>query len=698
MTKLLYMLTEDYLEEPIYKIAEEIGIEVIPFRIAREAANEEIKAYVSQWEDMGVDIILCRGSWASRISEMAKRAYVMPVKFSFETTIAILCGYKKNNPGFFGAERKKVLLISSYKLPLNMEILDELFNAEFVNVCFKGREVSDDMIKLARGFDLVICGNRHNAVMKRLGINSYYQVNPEIQTLHDNFMMADVLAQSRKQLQEKNDEIQNILDNSFNAVISMDRDGIIRQGNGQLKRYFKRDLNDIIGKSIYEFIPSLEPGLVQKVVDTATGFYGELVEFDNRILVMNSFPIYTKGSVSGAALHFEELRQIERVEQKIKAEFYSRGLVAKYNFDDIIGQSEKMELAKSYAKEFAKHSSNVLIYGESGTGKELFAQSIHNQSSRKNGPFVAVNCGALPNNLLESELFGYVGGAFTGAAKNGKKGLLELAHKGTIFLDEISEMDLMGQIRLLRVLEERVISRIGDDRVIPVDVRIVAASNKNLKNLVEEGKFRVDLYYRLNVLMLKIPPLRERDGDIKILTDHFIQHFGELNKKQIELSREAMEVMDRYPWRGNVRQLRNFCERLVIISNKRTVDREFVIQQLNDSYFEVIESDFGQADGEADKRTDKKAGRKADMAAAAETAVHSAPKEPEKRPSVLGSSGDSEEKQRLLEALNQAKGNREQAAKLMGISKTSLWRRMKKFGIEEQYYFNPHSEPIYRSK
>lgn len=261
---------------------------------------------------------------------------------------------------------------------------------------------------------------------------------------------------------------------------------------------------------------------------------------------------------------------------------------------------------------------------------------------------------------------------------------MELAHKGTIFLDEISEMDLMGQVRLLRVLEERVISRIGDDRVIPVDVRIVAASNKNLKKLVEEGKFRVDLYYRLNVLMLKIPPLREREGDIQILTDRFIQHFGELNKKQIEMSREAMEVMVRYPWRGNVRQLRNFCERLVIISNKRTVGREFVIQQLNDSYFEVIGSDFGQKNGGEDGKGDRKADIE-DRSGNAGTAVYSTIEEAEKRPAVLPMTRDSEEKQRLLEALNNAKGNRELAARLMGISKTSLWRRMKKFGIEERY-------------
>ena len=679
MTKILYMLTEAYMEGPIYEIAEELQVEVIPMRIPREIDDAQVAKYVAEWEDMGVDIILCRGSWDKRVRKLARRAFVMGLRFSFETTLSILCGYQEEHPDFFKGSRKKVMLMSTKKLPLNMELMETLFHAEFTNVTNNSFQLPEDLIRYASQFDLVICGTRHCEVLLNKGLNAYHQTVPEVQTLHENFILADVMAKSRQQLREKNEEIQNILDNSFNAILSLDREGVIRQGNGQVKQYFKQELQEIIGKKIYDFLPGLNPSLLENAMESGKGFYGELVEFDSRVLVMNSFPLRSKGEVNGAALYFEELRQIERVEQKIKSELYKKGLMAKYRFEDIKGRSEKLLMAKKYAHDFAKHSSNILIYGESGTGKELFAQSIHNHSTRKNGPFVAVNCGALPSSLLESELFGYVGGAFTGASKNGKKGLLEQANKGTIFLDEISEMEPMGQVRLLRVLEERVISRIGDDRVIPVDVRIIAASNKNLRSLVEEGKFREDLYYRLNVLMLRVPPLREREGDIRLLADEFIRHFGELNKKRIELEESAYRVMERYPWKGNVRQLRNFCERLVIIANERVVDGTFVIQQLNDSYFEVLE------DGEAVKEdggfTDHEHSSSAPLPSGTDPCL----------PAALDSKADGkdsrweQEKARLVDALNQAKGRREEAAELLGISKTSLWRKMKKYGVMEKY-------------
>ena len=205
-----------------------------------------------------------------------------------------------------------------------------------------------------------------------------------------------------------------------------------------------------------------------------------------------------------------EFREIEKLEAAVKHEYRTKGYTARYTFEDIAGTSEAIRESRRLAKQFSKYDSNVLIAGETGTGKEVFAQSIHNASLRKDEPFVAVNCGAIPVNLLESELFGYVDGAFTGASRKGKKGLMEIANHGTLFLDEISEMDFNGQVQLLRVLEERVIRRVGDDKEIPIDIRVIAASNKNLLELIEQGKFREDLYYRLNVLTLYIPPLRDR--------------------------------------------------------------------------------------------------------------------------------------------------------------------------------------------
>lgn len=232
-----------------------------------------------------------------------------------------------------------------------------------------------------------------------------------------------------------------------------------------------------------------------------------------------------------------------------------------YTFDHILTATDQMKAVKKLAEVYATTQSPVMIYGESGTGKELFAQSIHNHSNRRGGPFVAINCAAIPENLLESELFGYEGGSFTGARREGKAGLIELAHQGTLFLDEIGELPLSIQSRLLRVLQEYEIMRIGGKDIIPVDVRIVGATNRTLETLSREGAFRSDLYYRLNVLPLTVPPLRERAGDVRYLAGKL---FAEMNAEH--LITQFLDLFALYHWPGNVRELRFMIERLGLLS------------------------------------------------------------------------------------------------------------------------------------
>jgi len=225
-----------------------------------------------------------------------------------------------------------------------------------------------------------------------------------------------------------------------------------------------------------------------------------------------------------------------------------------------------------------------MITGDSGTGKELFAQSIHNLSSRCNAPFVAVNCAALPENLLESELFGYEEGAFSGAKKGGKIGLVELAHHGTLFLDEIGEMPLPLQARILRMIQEKEVMRLGGDKIIPVNVRILVATNQDLTHLISIKKFREDLYYRLNVLPLHLPPLRERPEDISRLVEHFIRKQGVKRSVIKRISDEAMQMLKEYPWLGNVRELANVVERLVLLSPNPKIEKQHVEDVLNISH------------------------------------------------------------------------------------------------------------------
>ena len=266
----------------------------------------------------------------------------------------------------------------------------------------------------------------------------------------------------------------------------------------------------------------------------------------------------------GDIVTFHEVSSIQATERKIRFSSYQKGLYAKFTFADIVGQSEAMKKMITKAKTYSQYDSNLLIYGETGTGKEVLAQSIHNSSNRSQGPFVSVNTASIPPTLLESELFGYVEGAFTGARKGGKLGLFELAHGGTIFLDEIGELSSDVQSRLLRVLQEKEIMRIGDDRIIPIDVRVISATHRDLLEAVRDGKFRQDLFYRVHVLGIRVPPLRERTEDIPLIFEHYLARFAKTakshKKKRVELTLAVINALDSYPWPGNIRQLRNVAE------------------------------------------------------------------------------------------------------------------------------------------
>jgi len=248
---------------------------------------------------------------------------------------------------------------------------------------------------------------------------------------------------------------------------------------------------------------------------------------------------------------------------------------------DMVGNSPKLLEVYHQVQEIAKHeNATVLVTGESGTGKELVARAIHKLSSRKEHPFVEINCGTLPFNLLETELFGHERGAFTDA-RNRKIGLFEEAHMGTIFLDEIGEMDMNLQVKLLRVLEDRKIRRLGGTRNIDINVRVVAATNRDLREAIETKDFREDLYYRLNVFPIHLPPLRERQDDIPVLLDHFIRHFSREFRRDVrEMSREALDLLMRYHWPGNVRELRNLVERICIMHNREVIEPEHLPHEI----------------------------------------------------------------------------------------------------------------------
>lgn len=292
-------------------------------------------------------------------------------------------------------------------------------------------------------------------------------------------------------------------------------------------------------------------------------------------VLAKSIPLDSHGRRLGQVITLQETSSIQTHERKIRLSLHQKGLYAKKTMDDLLGDSKVMRDLKTKAGNYARHDSNLLIFGETGTGKEVLAQSVHNASQRSKGPFVSVNTASLPPSLLESELFGYVEGAFTGAKKGGKPGLFELAHEGTIFLDEIGELDPQIQSRLLRVLQEKEIMRLGDDKIVPVDVRIIAATNKDLSDMVRQGKFREDLYYRIYVLGLRLPPLRERTEDIALLMTHCLQEMAAKTGMPVSLTEGALQALRHYPWPGNLRQLRNVAE-VMAYSGASVVDAGIV--------------------------------------------------------------------------------------------------------------------------
>lgn len=353
---------------------------------------------------------------------------------------------------------------------------------------------------------------------------------------------------------------QTKLENQFDFLLSAIDDGIIGVSNDGIVQFYSHvareilsiDGNEMIGKYIGDYIKTLD---FDQIINKEVPYFQKLIKVNN--IDINVEIKYTHISVfNGFIIKVAKFHQTEKKQAKLRAQLMSSGNVSKYNFDDIIGCSESIKNTKKIAYKMAQSDSSILIIGESGTGKELFAQSIHSASRRSKGPFVAVNCSTFQEGLLQSELFGYEEGAFTGARKGGKIGLFELANKGTIFLDEIGEMDLNSQATLLRVIQEKQIRRVGSDKVIDVDIRIIAATNRDLKKLVCENKFRKDLFYRLNVLPLTISPLRERNEDVFLIFESFKKNLD----VKFNLSDDVVEIFKTYNWEGNIRELRNLAE------------------------------------------------------------------------------------------------------------------------------------------
>lgn len=440
-------------------------------------------------------------------------------------------------------------------------------------------------------------------------------------------------ARQQEQLQIQLERYQNILDYTHDAIIAIDEKGRISTTNQIAEQMLQPAQPPFVGRPVDEVLPNTH---MTNVLHTGEAEIGQMMNIHGTLVSTNRVPIRVGGQVKGVVATFQDIKTLQTAERNIRIKLHEKGLVAKYRFSDILGRSPAIRDAKRLSENFADAQFTVMLYGETGTGKEMFAQSIHNASPRRDGPFVAINCTALNRNLLESELFGYADSSFTGARRGGKAGLFETAHGGTVFLDEIGELPLEFQAPLLRVLQEKEVRRVGDDTVIPVDIRIIGATNRNLLQLVEEGKFRRDLYYRLNVLSVLVPPLRERGDDYLEIARCIYERV--LPQHTEEEETVFLRVLDRcrsYAWPGNVRELTNLVERVSLLLHRGSREEE-VVQLLNVQWQET----------------------------------------PPAAPLVPGSAPALLDREAVQEALRRNGGNLSRTAKTLGVSRSTLYRRL----------------------
>lgn len=480
------------------------------------------------------------------------------------------------------------------------------------------------------------------------------------ETLRVAVRHAYAVAQSRRAERERTQRYRTILNFTYGGIMATDSEGIITEFNPAAERILGIPAKRVLGKNA---IDAIENSRIDEVLQSGQAQLNQVQKVGDIEIVTNRVPIAYGQDVVGVVATFLDAGYIQKATDEIRRSHHKKGFTAKTTFQDIVGRSLKMRSVIERAVRFARSDSSVLITGESGVGKELFAQSMHNESPRRSGPFVAVNCAALSESLLESELFGYEEGSFTGARRGGKEGLFELAHRGVIFLDEIGEISPGLQARLLRVLQEREILRVGGTRIIPVDVRVISSTNKNLWRMVQEGRFRDDLYYRLNVLTLNIPPLRERLEDVPALVASILAKHQEASACLLEEPRinATCKALCKYDWPGNVRELENICERLIVILNEHAPSPRELQARVED-LLAAVWAERGQGAGVVER--------------------------PPNAPRQASDFGIDEDQrladslkryrlERMMEALDKAGGNRSEAARILGVSRTTLWRQLR---------------------
>jgi len=460
--------------------------------------------------------------------------------------------------------------------------------------------------------------------------------------------------------------LEQILENAYEGVVVTDSEGRIMMLNNAYANYLEINAQEAVGMHVTKVIDNTR---VHSVVKSGIPEFGKLQKIGSHKAVVTRLPITINNKVIAGVgiVHYRELEDMKELLNKLSSletelaqikEEVGKNRVKRYTINDIIGDGKVVAELKRQIEKAAASSSTVLILGENGTGKELVAHSIHHLSSRSSKPFVRINCAAIPGEILESELFGYVGGAFSGSSRAGKPGKFEIADGGTVFLDEIGDMSFPMQAKLLRFLQEKEIERLGENKLRTVDVRVLAATNQNLVERIKNNQFREDLFYRLQVVQLDVPPLRKRMEDIGGLVSYFIDKFNRIFGKKVQTIRsDALAVLKNYNWPGNIRQLENVIERAfnMVETDELTPDHlpTYLVEAMEDAKGTVL---FEQ-----------------------ESVLHRTQKE--KSFKTLSDDKAGLERQKIELVLQKTHGNKSETARMLGISRMTLYQKLRKYGL-----------------
>lgn len=623
--KIAFIAPYEELTNLAMEVSKEMKLELDCYTSSFRNAGKLAK----ELETEGYDIIISRGATYQHIRDSVNIPVVNCEVSSFDLFYAIYDSIQ------YLQKKRKIGLILPKNITLDVNKISKAFNIKLIYMAsYSNIEETNNMVEIAvkNGAEVLIGGISTVRYAESFGKKGVL-LKTSRETVRQSINNAiEILNLSRRHMIET-ERLNNILNFSYEGIVAVNINGSVTLFNSTAERILGIKSKNIIGKKADKYIYTAK---LIEVVETGQAQLSQIQKIGSETIITNRIPIKVKDRVEGAVATFQEISKIQNYEKMYRSEIYKKGLIANYTFYDYIGEDDEVKEMVEKAKIYAKSDSTVLIIGESGTGKEILAQGIHNASDRNNNPFVAVNCSAIPENLLESELFGYEEGAFSGAKKGGKMGLFEFAHTGTILLDEIGSIPLNLQSKLLRVLQEKEVWRLGSDRSTKVDVRVIASTNDNLFEAVKKGDFREDLYFRLNVLKLETIPLRKRKDDIELLLNYFIDKYS---KKPIDISDRLMFKIEEYSWPGNVRELQNFVERISLLNGRVSVEKVFDELVEDNKY---VRRDFAD-----DGSIIVKKGTKQEM-----------------------------EIQILRELYNECNNNATLLAEKLGISRTTVWKKL----------------------